>query len=299
MVTAEQFFPIKESTSDKGMKKAFIFRNILLLSFLLGGQTLSAKSIKYNFLTFNVTNQDKEEKSMPWTDRSTLICKALRGLHPDVIALQDADSIQFADLTQGLPEYATATGGTHKANINPILYNPERLSVISGGVHDITTHENVSIPGQEGQTIASVRWVFLQDKKEGGSMLVVNTQLQESEERFLINGITQLKTFLGKMTNQTPILLAGDFLNTDEHPFYNILCSHFIKLNDCWKQAKKAKGQPSTFNNFQEESQDRIVDFIFASEDFGVKSAQITKAQKAGQYYSCHNILSSEVILKK
>lgn len=299
MVKAASPVSFKKRTKSKEMNRFHTRSIILFVSFFLLISTASAKSGKYSILTFNVMNQEREQADSPWAERSTLICKKLHGLHPDIIALQDADSIQFADITQGLPEYSTVTMPNSKANINPILYNKERLNLLSGGVHDITTYEKSSSLHQEMAVLATIRWAFFQDKKYGGSMLMVNTQLNSQNEKDLAYEATQLKTYLGKMTNQTPILLAGSFQETDEHPVYDILCSHFVKLKDCWKETKKPKGKPSTFNSMNEEAADKIVDFIFVSDVFDIGNTRIIEAQNAKRYYSDHNMLVTEVSLKK
>ena len=94
-------------------------------------------SVKLRIITFDIMNMEEGESYMPWTSRSTDICLKLHKINADIMGLQDVDSLQLSDLSQGLPEYkAVAEKGSpvfKHQHTNPILYNSSILKLVDSG----------------------------------------------------------------------------------------------------------------------------------------------------------------------
>lgn len=275
---------------------------ILILMIALLAMPMEA-SVKLKLATLNVMSEESGKGYLPWVSRSTPMCLMFHKLKADIVAFQEADSIQCVDLRQGLPEYTIVeekpSTGVNHTELNPMLYNGKVLRLVDRGTFWLSETPDVPSYSKDTQVVSTVCWAMFQYIKTGESFLVANTHFNKLAPHYKSEAAYLLKTYLSKMTNKTPVILVGDFEATENDNLYHVLQSRFLSMEDSWKIAKKQSGELATMNMLGDENANQITtDFIFTSPDFITKSSRIISTKQGELFLSDHNILLSELILK-
>ena len=260
-------------------------------------------SVKLRIITFDIMNMEEGESYMPWTSRSTDICLKLHKINADIMGLQDVDSLQLSDLSQGLPEYkAVAEKGSpvfKHQHTNPILYNSSILKLVDSGTFYIA--ETPEEPGNswESEYASTVCWAMFQHIKTGESFLVANTLWDHIGDNYYQEAAILTKIQLSKMTNKTPVILMGNFGKNSENIFYSTLLSRVFPVQDCWQTAKKRMGN-STVNYLgkADDESNQVCNFIFASPVFKIKRMSVISSKQGDYYLSDYNILLGEMVFQ-
>ncbi len=259
-------------------------------------------NIKLRMVSFDIMNMQEGESYLPWMSRSTAICRKLHKLKADIVALQDVDSLQLVDVSQGLPELSVAPektfpGYTHQ-HTNPILYNSKVLKLVDRGTFFIADPPEEPANSWNSNYASTVCWCIFQHIETGESFLVANTKWDSIDANYRQDASILIKIHLGKMTNKTPIIMVGNFDKSSDDIFYNALRSRVFLLKDSWTIAKKKEGI-ATVNNLKDPDSplETMVDFFFTSPEFVIKKMSIISTWSKDYFLSDHNIILTEMIL--
>ena len=107
-----------------------------------------------------------------------------------------------------------------------------------------------------------------------------------------------IKERLGRMVNDLPVVVTGDFNVEDQAPAYQKMISGIFHMQDAHKVCKPDKGPTGTYHDFGRKKPDECpkIDYIFVSDAVKVKSSRIIDSSLGdGFYLSDHNALCVEL----
>ena len=141
---------------------------------------------------------DREDAKLgnAWPQRKPLALRLLREVDPDLIGIQEATDGQVQDLAPGFKVL-------HREEL-ALLYRPERLEALEGGVLALGTFGNADPWGDR-----YVQWQVFQAKAGGWKVLVLNTHLSVKGDH--TPQARQVLDLAEEKGRGLPILVMGDF----------------------------------------------------------------------------------------
>lgn len=276
-----------------------IIRYILLCLLVVSGVAASAqrqRPVALRALTFNIRNVNKSDGPNNWELRFQKVGGFLKKSKADIIGLQEVKQLQLEDLANILADYdavgVARDDGKQKGEYNPIFFNRNRFNLLRCGTFWLSDTPNEPSRGWDGACYRIATWAILQDKETMKSVMALNTHLDHVGHEARINGATLIKERLGRMVNDLPVIITGDFNVDESDPVYTKALTGIFPMRDVWKEAASKKGPEYTFQGFGRVKPEvaRKIDFIFVSAQFKVKGAAIFDSSLGnGFYLSDHN----------
>lgn len=247
-------------------------------------------------LTFNIRNVNKSDGPNNWELRFQKVGAFLKKSKADIIGLQEVKQLQLEDLANILSDYdavgVARDDGKQKGEYNPIFFNKNRFNLLRCGTFWLSDTPLEPSLGWDAACRRIATWAILQDKETMKSVLALNTHLDHVGHEARINGTTLIKERIGRMVNDLPVIITGDFNVDETDPVYAKTLTGIFPVRDVWKEAPSKKGPEYTFQGFGRVKPEdaKKIDFIFVSAQFKVKSATIVdSALGNGFYLSDHN----------
>lgn len=274
-----------------------------LMVFCLMVQAQRQKPVPARVMTFNIRLENKNDGQNNWELRFQKVSNFLNKSKADIIGLQEVKYVQLADISNILTNYdGVGVGrddGKEKGEYNPIFYSRNKYNMLRCGTFWLSETPNQPSRGWDAACNRIATWVILQDKTTLKSVLVLNTHLDHIGHQARINSAALIKEKLGRMVNDIPVIITGDF-NVDENdPVYSKITSSIFPLNDVWKETSNKKGPEITFHDFGKiKNEDgHKIDFIFVSSQIKVKAAAVIEtALGDGFFLSDHNAHGADII---
>ena len=283
-------------------------KHITILSLLLAITGLSTmaqrqKPVKVRIMTFNIRLENKNDGCNNWEMRFQQVGKFLNKSKADIIGLQEVKQIQLDDIKNALPNYnyvgVARDDGKQAGEYNPIFYNKDKFNLLRSGTFWLSETPDEPSRGWDAACRRIATWAILRDKETLKSIVAVNTHLDHVSSQARQNGAVLIKERLGRMVNDLPLVLTGDFNVDDEDPAYAKIATRIFPLKDAWKSASSTKGPHYTFQDFGKISATdaKKIDYIFVSTKIQVKKATIfDSALGNGYYLSDHNAHSVDIV---
>ena len=191
-----------------------------------------------NFMTYNIRNVEggdsllNDPLTFEYDGRADAVVNYILGANPDVIGIQEAsvkthaysnDTLSWFTylgddtITAGLTAngYACYKGmnilpdDEDKEMYNPIYYNAEKYSFVTGGFAYLSADGTQQAYDGEYR---GVTYVVLEDNDTGLQFVYVNVHMtRQSGENYQDDVAGYLKTFLESLNYDCPIILGGDF----------------------------------------------------------------------------------------
>ncbi len=261
------------------------------------------KPVAVRVATFNIRNVNKSDGQNNWELRFQKVGNFLKKSKADIIGLQEVKQLQLDDIDKLLDEYdgigVGRDDGKQKGEYNPIFYNRNKYSLLESGTFWLSPTPEQPSRGWDAACNRIATWGIFQNKETNKSILVVNTHLDHVGQQARINGATFIKEQVGRMVNELPVLITGDFNVDDTDPVYSKVLTGIFPLRDVWKEAPVKKGPDYTFQGFGRVKPENAkkIDFIFVSSQFKIKSAVIADSSLGdGFYLSDHNAHFADLI---
>ena len=286
--------------------RRFTFQKILIIAalfFIL--QPKDATAYKVRILTFNILNNIEKDSLNPWNNRSTKICIALHHLNATVMGLQEVSPSQMKDLIQGLPGYDTVSieipGECKQHDYNPIFYKKDKLKLIDKGFFELSDSPDFLSNNHTLQYPKYVVWASFQDLSTGKAFFIANVHFEKFNTQARLASTMKIKTYLGKLSNNTPIILTGDLNITNTDIAYSTLLTRIFPMKDTWLAKSNKNEITTTYNGMGHinSEEEKRVDYILVSNNIEVKKVVIeSTALSDGTFLSDHNILWTELTWK-
>lgn len=255
--------------------------------------------LRLRVMSFNIRYGLADDGRHAWPQRRALVVERIGAFAPDLLGLQEcrADE-QAAYLKTQLPEYswlAVPRGGDSDSRLEmaPLLYRSAEFEALESGHFWLS--ETPDTPGSQIRGSAhprTVTWARLQPRQAGAPPLIaVNTHLDYLPDANLA-GARQLRRFIDTFGPATPLILTGDFnALPDSAPYTTLLGagdSVGPRLMDTYRAQHASDPAAGTYHAFGAIQPAWRIDWILASEKWGVVSAEIDTARAKGLYSSDH-----------
>lgn len=257
-------------------------------------------------MTFNIRYNNSADGPNRWSERREMAAEVVRRFDGDFVGLQEALPEQVADLLETLPEYRSI-GSTRGVDgkwgeASPIFYRHERWHVDENRQGTFwlsdTPHVSGSITwGNKYPRI--VTWGRFIENKTGRGLYVFNTHFSSVSAPSRCKGAVLLAERIARRDRPDPVLLTGDFNAAESSQPIEYLTGKRpespVRLVDTFRVFHPHEKQVGTFHAFSGEVKPDKIDYVFASPEAEVRSAEIIRFNRDGRYPSDHFPVAAEV----
>lgn len=263
-------------------------------------------------LSYNIRCGYCEPADSPhhWDTRKFLLAHQLKLLQPDLIALQEAEHFQIAELSRLLPEYrwygVGRDDGQQRGEATAVLYRHSKLALLQAQTLWLSpTPQQVSNGwgAQLNRTLTLTRFRQLatgaaeSDIGNNSEFYLFNTHFDHQSDESRRQSAALILRQAAQLPAKLPLLLAGDLNLTSQHPAYQLLSSQLqdaatLPLADP-KAAELAANSSklSTFNGFGQDYAKDVgkIDFVFVRGPLQVERHWIEQRRDQGLFPSDHD----------
>lgn len=264
-------------------------------------------------LSYNIRCGYCEPADSPhhWDTRKFLLAHQLKLLQPDLIALQEAEHFQIAELSQLLPEYrwygVGRDDGKQQGEATAVLYRHTKLALVQAQTLWLSpTPQQVSKGwgAQINRTLTLTRFrQFAAPTSAAGSsnkepeFYLLNTHFDHQSDEARRQSAALILHQVAQLPSGQPLLLAGDLNLTAQHPAYQLLSSQLqdaatLPLADPQAAELAANSSKlSTFNGFGQDYAKDVgkIDFVFVRGPLQVERHWIEQRRDQGLFPSDHD----------
>ncbi len=285
--------------------------NILFILFVIAAASFNYSCVNENSdpgllaMSFNIRYNNPDDGINSWGNRRLLFDSIMQECKPDIAGLQEVLHDQLMDILQHHPDYAYSgvgrIDGKTMGEYAPILFFKERFKLMDEGYFWLS--ETPEIPGSKGWDAACeriVNWIKLQEKPKGAEFYLFNTHFDHIGETARINSAILIKDSMRKVNSQYPVIVTGDFNTLPGSEPYKTMLQYQTRFVDTKIVAKPDKTiLKPTFTGFNKNvSDDRIIDFVFVTENIKVKNYQVVANLYGDLFVSDHAPVLVELQLK-
>lgn len=236
--------------------------------------------------TFNVCRDGQGMGMLGWAKRRTAVLSFLRGVRVHILALQEATTVQLADLDAVLGEMGFARAGARLdddpgTERNLVYYRTGTLECLVSEAREVAGHPSRL---QDGRTVGrSLRIAVLQDKRTQQTFPFVNLHLDPGRGGWRELAVEEL---LDNAALRRAVL-AGDFNADPGSPVHGRL------LGAGWRDTGAARGGDlHTFRNVLT-GETRRIDWLLVPQDWAVITHAVLG--EAGPAFSDHRLVLATV----
>ena len=278
------------------------FKSILLFLLLLPLTMRAYSSQPLDVMTFNIRLDAASDSVNAWPNRKADVGLMLRYYAPDLFGMQEVRPNQLADHSTILVGYGHVgvgrDDGRNAGEHCPIFYKEQRFKLLRHG--DFALGPDTKTFGQKAWDASYPRmatWVVLKDKESGKLLAYVNTHLDNDGHQARIEGIRLVIREMNKLAPGLPLIVTGDFNCTEQQPLDELRSAGMINTREA---SPIVYGPAWSFHDFGRLPIDQrdLLDYIFVSRDFQVKSYRVIGDKPDSHYLSDHCPVVSRIVLK-
>ncbi len=244
-------------------------------------------------MSFNI-RLDVDDGSNSWVYRKPIVEDYLNDLLPDIIGFQESLENQVRDLDEMLEDYDWVGDGRAEdlgGEACPVFFNRnvfELLDYDTFWLSDTPQIPGSKEPGAEFPRV--VTWVQLEHRETGQVVYFFNTHFSHvsAEARAAATDIMSEK--MATIAGDHLTIAVGDLnfeIDGDEYVNFSEVVNTNNNLDNVMNVADEVNIGETTFNGFRLGTQ-RIIDFIFISEDFEATFFQVDEVIRNGVFISDH-----------
>lgn len=230
-----------------------------------------------------------------WTARRDQVAEVIKSEAPDIVGIQEGLRPMLDDLDARLSGY-TEIGcgredGRTKGEAAAILVRSDRFSIQEAGNFWLSdTPEVVNSTSWGNRVVRICTWARLLDRKTGKELHFFNTHMDHESQLARENGIQLILKRIESRVPAGPFVLTGDFNAGDDNPIHELIRRHPLSPVDVWKAThpETPEAEAGTFHEFTGATDGGRIDYIYASQDFGIQESAILHDSKDGVYPSDH-----------
>lgn len=215
-------------------------------------------------MSFNIRYDNPEDGINGWKYRKDMVADMICFHRTDIAGLQEVLNNQMNDLKELLPEYGWIGVGRDDGKLAgefaPIIFLKERFETINQGVFWLS--QTPFIPGSMGWDAACTRittWAEFTDKLTGEIFFFFNTHFDHVGAQAMRESSCLLQDMIEKIAEEKPVIVTGDFNNTEDSEAYRILTGKYsieAASNKSLRDSKYAcsrehHGPSITFHDFE------------------------------------------------
>lgn len=266
---------------------------LIVLSLMMGRvDTQAAEPPELRVMSFNLRYGTAKDGENAWPHRRQLVAETIRAFAPDLLGTQETLPFQAEFVSSEFSEY-TKVGWTRDRNENgeqcAIFFRTERFELVESGQFWLSeTPEEKFSKSWDSSLPRVATWVVLQDREdENREFVFANTHFDHRGRTARLESAKLIHRRAEELDG-APIVLTGDFNCGEGSAPWTALTESRL-LRDTRRAAHPAaEEQEGTFNGFGARLSDRRIDWILATADFTVHSAEIDRTRRDGRYPSDH-----------
>lgn len=254
-------------------------------------------------MTFNLKTDHIFVGKSKWEVRSEVVYEIFKDLDCDIVGAQEVNNNMYEDITKKIIDYNIIGNARSKR------YFVERNNIFIKKGHEIineTTFWLSKNPHQEGSSlwysmfprICTTALVSINDNR----VRVYNTHLDCLLPSSRAFGLKKITEFIEKnhLEEKIPIILMGDFNASPNSKLIKDFNSGVFNKKKfvAVQEVNKALYEENTFRHKRGENKNVHIDYIYVSEEFNIKHAEIIKYSKNGVFPSDHYPLVADLELE-
>ncbi len=258
-------------------------------------------------MSFNIRYDNPQDGVNAWSNRKALVYEFLDEKRPDIIGFQEVLKSQLDQLSEQLTDYEyTGVGrddGHDSGEFVPVFYAKEKFELLASSHFWLSETPEIAGSKSWGAVLPRiVTWLQLKDKTNGYIFYVFNTHFSHvsafarNESAILL--LNKIKTIAG----QAPVILMGDFNAQPSERMYTTLTNNWEGYLQMWDtrylpiESKDTNHQ--TFNGFDPETPEIVIDHIFTNGFFDIKSFTTHQVIKNNVFISDHYPIMAEFVFR-
>lgn len=251
-------------------------------------------------ITYNIKNDYDKTGPNNWTDRKQALVQLMKELSPTFIGVQEALENQVKFIDDALIKHAVIgvgrDDGKNAGEYCAIYYDTTRYKIIDSRTIWLSTKPNEISTGWDAALPRIATFGLFIDATKNDSILVVNTHFDHIGEQARVESARLIVKEMQNWPVQKKVLM-GDFNATaDQEPIQllNTVLTNTQKLSPTINN-----GPIGTFNGFNQNFDDRVIDFIFLDgfPNNVVKDYQhIDKRLDNGDFVSDHFAVLAKIV---
>lgn len=225
-------------------------KNAFLLMCLLSVNFLFAEDFRIGSWNVRCVEKSDSLAGDAWSKRVPEISKIIHFIDFDVVGIQEADSLQTADLSRFLNEFSFYSPDSESGN--PIFFKKDVFDVLDSGFFWISETEGIRSRGWDARDYRTCVWLKLARKDSKKTFYFFNTHWDHKGAEARYQSALQLLKKIPEMVGDEPWFYVGD-LNSQRHqkPLKTIEKSGFAFFAKDF--AKYVYAPEGSFNHYKPE----------------------------------------------
>jgi endonuclease/exonuclease/phosphatase family metal-dependent hydrolase len=260
----------------------------------------STESTALRVMSFNIRFGTADDGPNHWDHRRDAVIAVIKAFDPDVLGTQETLATQRNFLLKAVPDFAAvAVGrddGRDTGEMTATFYRRDRFDLLDSGHFWLSLSPDQ--PGSKDWDAAITRmatWLKLRDRRQPARLpiVVINTHFDHVGQTARLESARLIRRRAAEMGKGCSVIVMGDFNCGDDDPPHAALVGRQddgIDLFDTCRAIHPARGpDEATFHAFDTtKTRGARIDWILATPDFRVESAEIDRSLPGGRVPSDH-----------
>lgn len=255
-------------------------------------------------LSFNVRYGTANDGPHAWPHRRELVCSVIRKSQADFCGVQEALRFQLDAIREALPEFAEhgvgRDDGATRGEYSSILYRRDRWRLLAGETLWLSDTPHQAGSKSWGNRLPRiVTWGRFADRRSGQVICVFNVHLDHESEASRTKSASFLAELVARESQGAPVVLTGDFNAGEKSATIERLTqprAGEVTLVDTFRLKHPAAKQVGTFHGFRGGSAGDKIDYVFATSNARVISAEILPDRQGPLFPSDHYPVAAELV---
>jgi len=247
--------------------------------------------------TYNIRREGPDDTgARAWPQRLARVVRTVREIDPDVLAIQEANHGQAADLRASLPDFdffgVGRDDGRRDGEYVAILWKRDRFRLDPDRSRTFWLSDTPEVPGSSSWGNRFPRcttWVRLVDRASERGLHVLNTHFDHRHQASRERGAELIaRRIAGRQPAGEPVLLLGDFNAVETNPALRVLRGE-AGLGDALARRRPELRQQGTLHFWRgDDGPPWRVDHVLVSGEPEVPAAGIPKPAPGEPHPSDH-----------
>lgn len=266
------------------------------------------KNESISILSYNI-RFDRADKLVPseeneWTNRKEHLISLIQLHSPDFFGLQEDLLHQLNEIDGRFEDYDWIGMGRYDGKEGgefcSIHYNSTRFELLENRTIWLSETPEEPSTSWDGSSPRVLNYGKFKSRVSGKEFYVFNTHFDHAGQKAREGSAKLIRQMINELSSDVSFILMGDFNITEENIVYEILTTGESMLKDAFNTSEYPHVGPLfTREGFEVNSKakKRRIDYIFVSENIGVKKHAIISSFRDGYYPSDHLPVYTEVEL--
>ncbi|SPD73423.1 Endonuclease/exonuclease/phosphatase family protein [uncultured Desulfobacterium sp.] len=251
-------------------------------------------------MTFNLRFENQIDNENSWSNRREMVTGLIMKYRPSILGTQEGKGAQLDYLKDNLPEYCIFAPQREMDDISQyptIFFRKDEFVAVDGGEFWLSKTPNQHLSKDWDSAFPRmISYCRVRPFDGGPDFWAAVTHLDHIGEQARLEQAKIIADWVIKQ--DAPVILMGDFNDGPGSPAHRVLTAPETGLIDTWQALKLEEGPAGfTHHKFTGVPQQARMDWILASNCFGVTEARIIRDHFEGRYPSDHFPYMTRLVL--